>query len=85
MLAIVTYSQACFEDLRKCMCYIFHKLYASEQPLPFFRGYPGLQSLTLLLSLRVVTKVYVGQRIKGRKEWPELFSTARTAPDGWNQ
>lgn len=43
-----------------------------------------MQSLTLL-SLRVVTKVYVGQRIKGRKEWPELFSTARTASDGWNQ
>lgn len=73
MLVITTYSQAGFEDLlRKCMCYILYRLYTIV-----FQDYPGPQSLTLLLSLRIVTKVHMSQRIKGRKEWPELFFTAR--------
>lgn len=72
MLVITTYSQAGFEDLlRKCMCYILYRVYTIV-----FRDYPGPQSLTFLLSLRIMTRVQMRQRIKGRKEWPELFFTA---------
>lgn len=73
MLVITTYSQAGFEDLlRKCICYILYRRHTIV-----FRDYPGPQSLTFLLSLRIVTRVHMSQRIKGRKEWPELFFTAR--------
>lgn len=72
MLVITTYSWAGFEDLlRKCMCYILYRLHTIV-----FWDYPGPQSLTLLLFLRIVTRVHMRHRIKGRKECPELFFTA---------
>lgn len=61
-----------FEDLlRKFMCYILYRLHTIV-----FWVYPGPQSLILLLSLRIVTRVHVSHRIKGREKWPELFFTA---------
>lgn len=72
MFVITTYSQAGFDDLlRKCMCYILYRVYSIV-----FRDYPGPQSLTFLLSLRIMTRVQMSQRIKRREEWPELFFTA---------